>query len=65
MMSVLSDGVDLDTGKYYCDQLVLAHETGHNLGLMHDRATVATQGGDWVSRRMPSGTPYRKSGARS
>lgn len=45
MMSVLSDGVDLDTGKYYCDQLVLAHETGHNLGLMHDRATVATQGG--------------------
>ena len=45
MMSVLSDGVDLDTGKYYCDQLVLAHETGHNLGLMHDRATVASQGG--------------------
>lgn len=45
MMSVLSDGVDLDGGAYYCDQLVLAHETGHNLGLMHDRATVAAQGG--------------------
>lgn len=45
MMSVLSDGVDADTGRYYCDQLVLAHETGHNLGLMHDRATVASQGG--------------------
>ena len=45
MMSVLSDGVDLDTGSTYCDQLVLAHETGHNLGLVHDRATVASQGG--------------------
>lgn len=45
MMSVLSDGVDLDTGRTYCDQLVLAHETGHNLGLMHDRATVASEGG--------------------
>ena len=45
MMSVLSDGVDLDRGTSYCDQLVLAHETGHNLGLAHDHATVASQAG--------------------
>ncbi|MHB9102488.1 MAG: reprolysin-like metallopeptidase [Sulfuricella sp.] len=45
MMSVLSDGVDLDTGSAYCDELVLAHETGHNLGLVHDRATIASLGG--------------------
>ena len=44
-LSVVSDGAD-HTGKgYYCDNVSFAHELGHNMGLMHDRATVASQGG--------------------
>lgn len=45
MVSVVSDGKDINGSNTYCDTMTLAHETGHNLGLMHDRATVATQGG--------------------
>jgi hypothetical protein len=44
-VNVVSDGTDLDTGRYYCDNLTLTHEVGHNMGLMHDPATVASQGG--------------------
>lgn len=44
-LSVLSDGNDHAGQSYYCDALTLAHEFGHNMGLMHDRATVARQGG--------------------
>lgn len=45
MTSVISDGSDRNGTPYYCDTMTLAHETGHNLGLMHDRATSASQGG--------------------
>jgi len=45
MTSVVGDGSDRTGAAYYCDTMTLAHETGHNLGLMHDRATVASQGG--------------------
>lgn len=45
MVSVVSDGKDVNGSNTYCDTMTLAHETGHNLGLMHDRATVASQGG--------------------
>jgi hypothetical protein len=45
MTSVISDGNDRTGAPYYCDTMTLAHETGHNLGLMHDRATSASQGG--------------------
>lgn len=44
-LAVISDGVDRAGSSYYCDNLTLAHELGHNMGLMHDRATVASQGG--------------------
>ncbi len=44
-LSVVSDGNDHAGQNVYCDTLVLAHELGHNMGLMHDRATVASQGG--------------------
>jgi hypothetical protein len=44
-LAVISDGVDHAGTSYYCDNLTLAHELGHNMGLMHDRATVASQGG--------------------
>lgn len=44
-LSVLSDGNDHAGQSVYCDALALAHELGHNMGLMHDRATVAKQGG--------------------
>ncbi len=45
MVSVVSDGSDRNGTNTYCDTMTLAHETGHNLGLMHDRATVTSQGG--------------------
>lgn len=45
MISVVSDGKDVNGSNTYCDTMTLTHETGHNLGLMHDRATVAMQGG--------------------
>ncbi len=44
-LSVLGDGNDRAGQTVYCEALTLAHELGHNMGLMHDRATVATQGG--------------------
>lgn len=44
-LSVLGDGNDHAGRSVYCDTLVLAHELGHNMGLMHDRPTVARQGG--------------------
>ena len=44
-LSVVSDGVDHAGLGYYCDNVSFAHELGHNMGLMHDRATVASQGG--------------------
>ena len=43
--SVISDGNDRTGLPYYCDDLTFAHELGHNMGLMHDRATVAQQSG--------------------
>ncbi|MDD5296301.1 MAG: M12 family metallo-peptidase [Rhodocyclaceae bacterium] len=42
--SVVSDGTDTSAG-YYCTDYTFAHELGHNMGSMHDRATVAAQGG--------------------
>ena len=41
--SVVSDGRD---GGYYCSAYTLAHELGHNMGSVHDRATVAQQDGN-------------------
>lgn len=37
--SVVSDGSD---GFYYCTDLTLAHELGHNMGSTHDRANTST-----------------------
>jgi Metallo-peptidase family M12B Reprolysin-like len=41
--SVVSDGRD---GGYFCSAYTFAHELGHNMGNVHDRATVAQQDGD-------------------
>ncbi|MFN0317614.1 MAG: reprolysin-like metallopeptidase [Burkholderiales bacterium] len=43
--SVVSEGKDRQGSGWYCDITSFAHELGHNQGLMHDRATVASQGG--------------------
>jgi hypothetical protein len=43
--SVVSDGRDRAGASWYCDVTSLTHELGHNMGLMHDRATVSRQGG--------------------
>lgn len=43
--SVVSEGRDRAGSGWYCDVTSFAHELGHNQGLMHDRATVARQGG--------------------
>ena len=41
--SVVSDGRD---GGYFCSGYTFAHELGHNMGNVHDRATVAQQDGN-------------------
>ena len=38
--SVVSDGSE---GNYYCSNYTLSHELGHNMGSMHDHATVTKQ----------------------
>ncbi|MBP6095108.1 MAG: hypothetical protein KBF58_11770 [Methyloversatilis sp.] len=43
--SVVSDGKDAGGSNYYCTDYTFTHELGHNMGLMHDRDTVARQGG--------------------
>lgn len=40
--SVVSDG---NEGGYYCSAYTFVHELGHNMGNVHDRATVARQNG--------------------
>ena len=45
MVSVVSDGKDANGSGYYCQDLTFVHELGHNMGSMHDRKTVASQGG--------------------
>lgn len=44
-LSVVSDGRDVNGSGTYCTDYTLVHEMGHNMGSMHDRATVKTQGG--------------------
>jgi hypothetical protein len=43
--SVVSDGTDVEGSRYYCTDYTFTHELGHNMGSMHDRATVTSQGG--------------------
>lgn len=43
--SVVSDGTDMGGQNSYCDNYTFAHELGHNMGSMHDRPTVQSQGG--------------------
>jgi hypothetical protein len=38
--SVVSDGTDVMRTGYYCQDVTLAHEFGHNMGAMHDRANA-------------------------
>jgi hypothetical protein len=49
--SVVSEGRDRGGTGWYCDVTSFAHELGHNMGLMHDRATMGTGGGQGA-------TPY-------
>ena len=44
-LSVVSDGTDMTGQGYYCNNYAFTHELGHNMGSMHDRQTVASQGG--------------------
>ncbi len=43
--AVVSDGTDVLKSGYYCTDYTFTHELGHNMGSMHDRATVTSQGG--------------------
>ena len=42
--SVISDGRDVNGSNYYCLDLTFAHELGHNMGSVHDRANSSFQG---------------------
>ena len=44
--AVVSEGSDLGGSGYLCLDKSLQHELGHNMGLMHDRATAASEGGN-------------------
>ncbi len=59
--SVVSDGRDMAGTNYYCTDYTFTHELGHNMGLMHDRATVARQGGGQGSH--PYAFGYGRSGS--
>ena len=58
--AVVSEGSDTKGQSYYCTDTTFAHELGHNMGLMHDRATVTRQGGG--SGALPYAYGYGKSG---
>jgi len=58
--AVVSEGNDTKGQPYYCTDTTFAHELGHNMGLMHDRATVASQGGG--NGALPYAFGYGKSG---
>ncbi|MDD5295306.1 MAG: M12 family metallo-peptidase [Rhodocyclaceae bacterium] len=59
--SVVSDGRDVAGTSYYCTDYTFAHELGHNMGSMHDRATVTSQGGG--TGAYPYAFGYGKSGS--
>lgn len=59
--SVVSDGKDVAGSNYYCTDYTFTHELGHNMGLMHDRDTVARQGGGMGSYSYAYG--YGRSGS--
>jgi len=59
--SVVSDGRDRAGTAYYCTDYTFAHELGHNMGSMHDRVTVASQGGG--TGAYPYGFGYGMSGS--
>lgn len=42
--TIVSDGKDVGGSGYYCLDLTLTHELGHNMGSVHDRANSSFQG---------------------
>ncbi len=46
--AAVSDGADVNGSGYFCFDFTLAHELGHNMGLMHDRAQVLANYGTIV-----------------
>lgn len=60
-VAVVSDGTDVMKTGYYCTDYTYAHELGHNMGSMHDRATVTSQGGG--TGAYPYSFGYGKSGS--
>lgn len=59
-LSVVSDGRDVNGSSSYCTDYTMVHEVGHNMGSMHDRATVKAQGGG--TGAYPYSFGYGKSG---
>jgi hypothetical protein len=58
--SVVSDGTDTSSG-YYCTDYTFTHELGHNMGSVHDRATMVAQGAG--AGAYPYGYGYGVSGS--
>jgi Metallo-peptidase family M12B Reprolysin-like len=44
--AVVSEGSNLANDGFFCPDASMAHELGHNMGLMHDRATVLASNGN-------------------
>ena len=60
--AVVSDGTDLGGSSYYCLNLTLAHELGHNMGSMHERANSKDSNGNLVQGAFPYSYGYGSSG---
>ncbi len=60
--TVASDGIDVGGSSYYCLNLTLAHELGHNMGSMHERANSKDRYGNLEQGAFPYSYGYGFSG---
>jgi hypothetical protein len=60
--AVVSDGTDVGGSSFYCPELTLTHELGHNMGSMHERANSKDSKGNLAQGAFPYSYGYGLSG---